>query len=201
MFQRAGPWSSTGTPGALAWQFKVIAVLGVAGVVLGAWYMLWLVQRVFFGPVREPKHDEDAPPVKDLGLREVLALAPLGVFIVWIGVQPEFFLDRMAPALEEVTARVAPLVDQRAAAKETVERGSLREQDTVPEVVRHSVQGAAGASADEVEMKTPGTQSGGFGEGDMTQGAQSGRFGEDTMTSAAQSGGFGSERGKLARVE
>ena len=43
------------------------AVLAVFGVVLGAWYMLWLVQRVFFGPLREPKQDQ-GEPVADLSL-------------------------------------------------------------------------------------------------------------------------------------
>ena len=41
-------------PPAWAGQFRVISVLAVLGVVLGAWYMLWLVQRVFFGPLKEP---------------------------------------------------------------------------------------------------------------------------------------------------
>ena len=38
----------------MGWQLLAMAVLAVSGVVLGAWYMLWLVQRVFFGPLREP---------------------------------------------------------------------------------------------------------------------------------------------------
>jgi NADH-quinone oxidoreductase subunit M len=50
MFQRG--WAQA--PAAFGWQLLVIAVLAVSGVVLGAWYMLWLVQRVFFGPLREP---------------------------------------------------------------------------------------------------------------------------------------------------
>ena len=98
MFQRA--W----VEGAV--QYWVIAVLAVSGVVLGAWYMLYLVQRVFFGPLREPKHDPEEPPVRDLSFREVAALAPLVVMIVWIGVQPRFFLDRMSGTLDGVTARV-----------------------------------------------------------------------------------------------
>ena len=56
MFQRA--WTET-VP-FYAWQYRLIAVMAVSGVVLGAWYMLWLVQRVFFGPLKEPNiiHDE-----------------------------------------------------------------------------------------------------------------------------------------------
>ena len=69
-------------------------MLAVSGVVLGAWYMLSLVARVFFGPL----HQKHEGPIGDLGLREVLALVPLCVVIVWIGIQPRFFLDRMGPA-------------------------------------------------------------------------------------------------------
>ena len=83
MFQRG--WGEA--PRADGWQFRVIAVLSVSGVVLGAWYMLWMYQRVFFGPLREPPQHaaphaaSDAPPIRDLSLREVLALSPLaGVY-------------------------------------------------------------------------------------------------------------------------
>jgi len=105
MFQRA--WADA--PLAAGWQLRVIAVLATSGVVLGAWYMLYLVQRVFFGPLREPRHDHGekhrGPAVRDLCGREVLALTPLCVLIFWIGLQPGFFLDRMAPTLDELTAR------------------------------------------------------------------------------------------------
>jgi len=49
-FQRA--W--TGVAPELTSRYLVLALCGVAGVVLGAWYMLWAVERVFFGPSREP---------------------------------------------------------------------------------------------------------------------------------------------------
>ncbi|HEY4761589.1 MAG TPA: NADH-quinone oxidoreductase subunit M [Thermoguttaceae bacterium] len=109
MFQRG--WMETAP--AYAWQFRIIAVLAVSGVVLGAWYMLWLVQRVFFGPLKEPAADNHHQPVRDLSLREIFALAPLVVFIVWIGVQPRFFLDRMNPTLKELTAGVTAAAASR----------------------------------------------------------------------------------------
>jgi NADH-quinone oxidoreductase subunit M len=99
MFQRA--WTAAPPAGAL--PLRVISVLALSGVVLGAWYMLGLVRRVFFGPLREPNRDPAEPPVADLSVREVMALAPLAVFIVWIGLQPSFFLDRMSPTLERLT--------------------------------------------------------------------------------------------------
>ena len=104
MFQRA----FAGSPPLLAASLKIVAVLAVSGVVLGAWYMLWLVQRVFFGPLKEPQHDPDDPPIVDMKWREVAALAPLCVFVLWIGLQPKYFLDRMAPTLNEITQLTQP---------------------------------------------------------------------------------------------
>jgi NADH-quinone oxidoreductase subunit M len=103
-FQRA--W--TGVAAVWRVQMCTVAVLAVLGVVLGAWYMLWLYQRVFFGRVREGRSNADLgesehASVSDLCWREILALAPLAVFVVWIGIQPKFFLDRMAPTLNRVT--------------------------------------------------------------------------------------------------
>ncbi len=88
--------------GRLASSLRWSSVLAVGGVVLGAWYMLWLVQRVFFGPLREPS-DADHEPVSDLTGREIAALVPLAILVFWIGLYPQFFLQRMAPALEAST--------------------------------------------------------------------------------------------------
>lgn len=99
MFQRA--WGDA--PVVESGQLHVISVLAVSGVVLGAWYMLWLVQRVFFGPLREPRAAA-AHPITDLKRHELAALAPLAALVVWIGMHPAFFLQRMAPTLDGVTA-------------------------------------------------------------------------------------------------
>jgi NADH-quinone oxidoreductase subunit M len=122
MFQRG--WAEA--PEAWQLQLKVIAVLATLGVVLGAWYMLSLVQRVFFGPLREPPspHAHGGEPVRDLSLREVAALVPLAVFVVWIGLWPQFFLDRMAPTLNQITARTAQPLERRLVGND----GSIAEQ-------------------------------------------------------------------------
>ncbi len=123
-FQRA--WSDA--PAVWAAQLIVIAVLSVSGVVLGAWYMLWLVQRVFFGPQKEP-HQAAHNAVGDLSLREIAALAPLAVFVVWIGIRPGDFLSRMQPTLDTVRA---PAV----AALEKMESGTrMTDDDLVPRVL------------------------------------------------------------------
>ncbi|MEE3369518.1 MAG: NADH-quinone oxidoreductase subunit M [Planctomycetota bacterium] len=103
MFQRAWSQSIAG------WQplLIAIAVLAVSGVVLGAWYMLYLVQRVFFGPLKEPTQNVPHAPVCDLSPREVLAVAPLAILVVWIGIAPGFFLSRTAQTLNDVEAVAA----------------------------------------------------------------------------------------------
>ena len=85
---------------------QVVVVLAVFGAVLGAWYMLWLVKRVFFGPLREPLTDDPDSAIGDLCTREVAALVPLAILVFWIGLYPKYFLDRMAPALDASTVAV-----------------------------------------------------------------------------------------------
>jgi len=136
MFQRA--W--TAAPEQWVHLYKAIAVASVFGVVLGAWYMLWLVQRVFFGPLREPgehghghvaaashgdghghdhghrhSHDSGLPPssIRDLSFREISALVPLCVFVFWIGLVPEFFLSRMERTLEPLRRDAAVALELR----------------------------------------------------------------------------------------
>lgn len=114
---------------ALAWQLRTIAVLAVFGVVLGAWYMLWLVQRILFGPLREPA--EAGHEIRDLSAREIGLLAPLAVFVLWIGLWPQFFLRPMQPTLTAIADRTAAAAAARSgevhvsSAQEPSEKGEL----------------------------------------------------------------------------
>jgi NADH-quinone oxidoreductase subunit M len=79
------------------------AVLAATGVVLGAIYMLWMYQRVFFGPVRHAENEG----LKDLNLREIVVFVPILVLIFVMGIYPKPFLSRMEPAVERFVAQVA----------------------------------------------------------------------------------------------
>ncbi len=134
MFQRG--WAEAPQP--YAAQYRVIAVGATLGVVLAAWYMLWMVQQVFFGPLREPKpqHAEHDAAVRDLNVREILALAPLAVVIVWIGLWPQFFLARIAPTLdpylnpyENISKNVFRAIPDRQHAKHTEQPAEHRQLD------------------------------------------------------------------------
>lgn len=65
------------------------AVLAASGVVLSAIYLLWMYQRVMNGPIVH----EANKTLADLSAREIILLAALVVFIIWIGVYPHTFLD------------------------------------------------------------------------------------------------------------
>jgi NADH-quinone oxidoreductase subunit M len=87
--------------GAFKWdpRFVVVAALGV---ILSAVYMLWMFQRVFFGPVTND-HNAKLP---DLSVREWAILGPLAAMAIVMGVVPNLFLKPMEPAVQRVVERV-----------------------------------------------------------------------------------------------
>lgn len=106
--------SSIGLPGlngfvgeilALAGMFArhpLYAVLGALGLILGAWYLLSMLQYVFFGTFKEPRHG--GHPVRDMNLREALSLAPIVVLCFWIGLRPQPLLEVIRPDVDAVAA-------------------------------------------------------------------------------------------------
>ncbi len=71
-----------------AYQVSVaVAAVAAAGLVFATVYALWIMHRVFFGPVRE----ERKPP--DLNLREGFVMAVMIVVLVWLGLVPQPVLN------------------------------------------------------------------------------------------------------------
>jgi NADH-quinone oxidoreductase subunit M len=85
--------------GAFLVDWRWAAAAGV-GIVLGAAYMLWLYQRVFFGEV---KHEENKT-LQDLNLREILTLVPIVIGCFWIGLYPKPFFEMTAKSAEKIVA-------------------------------------------------------------------------------------------------
>ncbi|MGE0823301.1 MAG: NADH-quinone oxidoreductase subunit M [Candidatus Binatia bacterium] len=79
----------------------VLMIFVVSGVVLGAVYMLWMYQRVIFGPLE----NEENKKLTDLSRREVLVFAPLVAMMFVMGLFPTPFLHRMEKSVEEILAR------------------------------------------------------------------------------------------------
>ncbi len=101
---------------------KIAAVLAATGVILGAVYMLWMFQRVFYGKVTNPKNLN----IPDLNLRELVYLAPLILFIFWVGLFPNFFLNKMHKSVDHFIAQVqVPAVHQHHMARVDSEYAAL----------------------------------------------------------------------------
>ena len=134
-FQRA--WA--GVAPSLAPAYLALAVSAVVGVVLGAWYLLWAVERVFFGVSREPPrpagghaahgehaHGDGHGPAAtdhapgDLHWYEVAALAPLAALCLWIGLAPDTFLAPPSAALRAATTPARAAFDARMRALDAV---------------------------------------------------------------------------------
>lgn len=100
-FQRA--W--TGVSPDFQQSYLFFSLMGVVGIVLGAWYMLWAVERVFFGNSRLPPSYSinEAQNSLDLRWHEIAALSPLAIFILWIGIIPAIFLAPPSQSIRVMT--------------------------------------------------------------------------------------------------
>jgi NADH-quinone oxidoreductase subunit M len=57
--------------------------------------MLWMFQRVFWNPL----DNDDNREIRDMNPRELMAMAPILILIVWIGMHPTTFLEPMEAAV------------------------------------------------------------------------------------------------------
>ena len=81
-----------------AWYVGAIAITAV---VLAAIYVLWMYQRTMTGPTRP-----ELAGVKDLGAREIVAVAPLMVALVFLGFYPAPLLDVSNPMVGDLMEHV-----------------------------------------------------------------------------------------------
>lgn len=103
-------FSSIGLPGLngfigeftiLVGSFRVhrwSTIWATLGIIMGAVYMLLMVQRVIFGNLTQ---DENRS-LRDLNLREWIVLIPIALFVFWIGLAPKPFLKKMEASVVQV---------------------------------------------------------------------------------------------------
>src|SRR6516165_9418032 len=82
-------------------RYKVPAIIATTGVILAAIYVLWMYQRAMNGPVRD-----EVAGMPDLRPRELLAVAPLVVLLIFAGVYPKPVLDIINPAVRVTMTQV-----------------------------------------------------------------------------------------------
>jgi NADH-quinone oxidoreductase subunit M len=84
-----------------SWSFNPrLTALASLGVILAAAYLLWMVQRVLYGEVTNPKNAS----LRDLSGREALVLVPLVVLSLLMGVASPFFTRDIEPAIQHLVA-------------------------------------------------------------------------------------------------
>jgi NADH-quinone oxidoreductase subunit M len=79
-----------------------VATIGATGVIFAAYYMLPMVQRIWFNRLDREENEQ----VPDLTRRELAVLAPLIAGMLWLGVYPQPFLERMEVSLETLIESV-----------------------------------------------------------------------------------------------
>ncbi len=85
-----------------AFEFnKALALASIPGAVLAAAYMLRMLQKILYGTENNP----DQSHLKDLSIREIAVLTPFLIFVFWIGLGPQPFIDM-------IHVSVANLLDQ-----------------------------------------------------------------------------------------
>jgi NADH-quinone oxidoreductase subunit M len=76
--------------------FSSISALGV---IMAAVYILYMFQKMFLGPAGEIVEHHT---IRDLNWREIITVAPLIIFMFWIGLYPAPFFNILAPAVEKL---------------------------------------------------------------------------------------------------
>ncbi|HEY9745308.1 MAG TPA: NuoM family protein [Oculatellaceae cyanobacterium] len=97
----------------LPWSIQGITFVSGLGVIIGAAYLLWMLKRVFFGPLQERWRS-----LPDASTSEVFVLATLALLVFAYGVSPKWITRHFEPNVTAIAERYeqlkAPTSAQRA---------------------------------------------------------------------------------------
>jgi NADH-quinone oxidoreductase subunit M len=105
--------ASIGLPGTNGFVGEFLIILGgftaskwagtfsATGIIIGAGYMLWLYQRVFF-----TETNKKLVGLPQTDLREIITLLPMVILVFWIGIYPDTFLSFLHPSVEHLLKRL-----------------------------------------------------------------------------------------------
>jgi NADH-quinone oxidoreductase subunit M len=80
-----------------------LAALAASSLILGAAYNLWMVKRVYFGPVG----NDHVKALSDINAREFLMLGLLAAAVLYMGIHPKPFTDVMNASVADFLKHVA----------------------------------------------------------------------------------------------
>jgi len=93
-----GAFTSAGVSGMLP---RWLAVVATGGLLLGAAYYLWTLQRMFFGKLWIHPEIMDTPNMPDINKREYSMLVPLAILTLLFGLFPSLLLDKISPEINQ----------------------------------------------------------------------------------------------------
>ncbi len=99
-------------PGVLGPWYAAFAGLGM---IIAAMYLLIMLGKVVFGPVREPSVDHEghhASLPKDLSAREIGILVPLAILCLYLGFQPKVLTDAMDGSIKTALSAYPAVVEE-----------------------------------------------------------------------------------------
>jgi NADH-quinone oxidoreductase subunit M len=81
---------------------RILAIISTLGILLGAGYMLWTLQRIYLG-----KLEDKWKQLPDLNFREYAMLVPLSLIILFLGIYPSAMLDLMNTSVNSIVKFMA----------------------------------------------------------------------------------------------
>ena len=113
-------FASIGLPGFSGFVGEFLSMLGAfsshrwyvgvaaTGVIFAALYLLWAFQRVFTG---EPTGEN--ANMKDITPRELMCVVPMLLLSFYLGVAPQFMLDRINPSVQKLSEHISTYSGQK----------------------------------------------------------------------------------------
>jgi NADH-quinone oxidoreductase subunit M len=98
-----------GAANSTAYGTIAYAVFAAVGIVLGAAYLLWLYQRVFWGPLDNPAN----AGLLDVNRRELGMMVALVILMIWIGIYPKPLFDFIDKPVDYIVRKVDPQYFER----------------------------------------------------------------------------------------
>jgi len=113
--------------------YPVFGVFAVSGMILGATYMLWMYQRVMFGPVTV----EANKTLPDLNFREIVTLLPLALLVFVMGIFPGLFMRNMDKSVNHFITQYQHRLELYMAEASRPAHGKLPDQIEIAQTMIH----------------------------------------------------------------